>query len=466
MEKYNKYHESLDIDCGCNKPKPKPKINNDCCCGGINLPSHDNEIDVLIRQLKREVKELMKTTQAKLLCQDKKIAETMVYIKNNLSNAIRNLLDSMLESGEIEEMLKSIILDNVNTLQNEIDELKDITTLNTNNIAINTNDIELNRNGLRDLYNLLQNKANLQDKMVLIGDSWSIEDYPYISDISNMWQHLVAKQLNLVLKNYARSGAGFTVTDNSFDSQLNNSINDSSLNRNEVKYVFVFGGINDLDFGVPSNLKTSCDSLINKIKSNYPKSQIVLCGCNTQVKFKKGDSNTTYNTMDITSILQQSAYENGITFIDTMPFLYGIPNTINEHEHPSLQGLKAIANGILSSLSSTYTRMSNDNGNASYTLTSQSNSGPSFIIQSSVKNNTLTLLFFISGINSTSGSQNYIYDIPELTLPYMNGEPLKNLSDGKQHGCIKVTSNNSKIVRISIDSNYSGSLYYQTSIEI
>ncbi len=439
MEKYNKYHESLDIDCSCNKSKPK--INNDCGCGGINLPSHDNELEVLVRQLKREVKELMKTTQAKLLCQDKKIAETMVYIKNNLSNAIRNLLDSMLESGEIEEMLKSIILDNVNTLQNEIDELKDI-------------------------YNLLQNKANLQDKMVLIGDSWSIEDYPYISDISNMWQHLVAKQLNLVLKNYAKSGAGFTVTDNSFDSQLTTSINDSSLNRNEVKYVFVFGGINDLDFGVPSNLKTSCDSLINKIKSNYPKSQIVLCGCNTQVKFKKGDSNTTYNTMDITSILQQSAYENGITFIDTMPFLYGIPNTINEHKHPSLQGLKALANGILSSLSSTYTRMSNDNGNASYTLTSQSNNGPSFIIQSSVKNNTLTLLFFISGINSTSGSQNYIYDIPELTLPYMNAEPLKNLSDGKQHGCIKVTSNNSKIVRISIDPNYSGSLYYQTSIEI
>lgn len=25
MEKYNKYHESLDIDCGCNENKPKNK---------------------------------------------------------------------------------------------------------------------------------------------------------------------------------------------------------------------------------------------------------------------------------------------------------------------------------------------------------------------------------------------------------------------------------------------------------
>lgn len=108
MEKYNKYHESLNIDC-CDKDINKPKPKNNCCCDGINLPSHDNEIEVLIRQLKREVKELLKTTQAKLLCQDKKIAETMVYIKNNLSNAIRDLLDSMLTSGELDEIIESII---------------------------------------------------------------------------------------------------------------------------------------------------------------------------------------------------------------------------------------------------------------------------------------------------------------------------------------------------------------------
>lgn len=107
MENYNKYHESLDIDCGCGEP-PKPKKSSNCC-GGINLSSHDNEIEVLIRQLKREVKELLQTTQAKLLCQDKKIAETMVYIKNNLSNAIRDLLDSMLTSGELDEIIESII---------------------------------------------------------------------------------------------------------------------------------------------------------------------------------------------------------------------------------------------------------------------------------------------------------------------------------------------------------------------
>ena len=109
MEKYNKYGESLNLDCNC-KGKSAIKKTHDCGCGGINLPSHNNEIEILIKQLKREVKELMKTTQAKLLCQDKKIAETMVYIKNNLSNSIRDLLDSMQSSGELDQIITDIIL--------------------------------------------------------------------------------------------------------------------------------------------------------------------------------------------------------------------------------------------------------------------------------------------------------------------------------------------------------------------
>ena len=116
MENYNKYNESLNIDCGCGNTTPKvKKVKDDCCCGGINLPSHDNKIEVLIRQLKREVKELIKSTDKRLLCQDKKIAETMVYIKNNLSNAIRNLLDSMLVSGELDDIITDVISDEINT---------------------------------------------------------------------------------------------------------------------------------------------------------------------------------------------------------------------------------------------------------------------------------------------------------------------------------------------------------------
>lgn len=158
MEKYNKYHESLDIDCGCNENKPKPKKSSNCC-GGISLPSHDNELEVLVRQLYKEVQELMKTTTAKLLCQDKKIAETMVYIKNNLSNALRLLLNSMLESGQLEDLITGVVANSIEVLQNDVEALQ----IDMNNVkaqqTTNTNDI-LNLKG-----NKLEFKSYSEDNI-------------------------------------------------------------------------------------------------------------------------------------------------------------------------------------------------------------------------------------------------------------------------------------------------------------
>lgn len=109
MEKYNKYHESLNIDCGCGgqPAAPRPKK----CCGGISLPSKNNNKDLLLHRIKEEIRKLMQTTTARLLCQDKKIAETMVYVKNNLSNSIRDLLASMQDSGELDRIIAETITD-------------------------------------------------------------------------------------------------------------------------------------------------------------------------------------------------------------------------------------------------------------------------------------------------------------------------------------------------------------------
>lgn len=93
------------------------------CCDGTSLPSYNNELEILVRQLKREVEKLMTTTEARLLCQSKKIDETMVYIKNNLSNALRDLLDSMLESGEIEELITETVTNAITLLESEVEEL-------------------------------------------------------------------------------------------------------------------------------------------------------------------------------------------------------------------------------------------------------------------------------------------------------------------------------------------------------
>lgn len=64
--------------------------------------------DVLIMQLKREVNELMKKTEASLLRHDGKIAELCKYLRDNLSSSLAMLLDTMIESGEINSIVTSV----------------------------------------------------------------------------------------------------------------------------------------------------------------------------------------------------------------------------------------------------------------------------------------------------------------------------------------------------------------------
>lgn len=281
MEKYNRYNESLDIDCGCNKPKPK-KVKDDCCCGGISLPSQDNELEVIVKHLQREVVELMKSTDKRLLCQDKKIAETMVYIKNNLSNSLRLILNSMLENGELEELIKTIIIDNVSTLQSQIDDLnteynelsenqtKLYTDLN-NRVVGNTNSI----NTLSDRVDELEKEKVTQDLLITFGDSWTA---PTVTNA--IWSNTLANNLGLSLKNYAVDGAGFVVNNYGLISSqvalFNNDIINNVVDKDKVKYVVVCGGINDFRNNVTyNNLVNAITSVFNTIKNLVPNAKLL-----------------------------------------------------------------------------------------------------------------------------------------------------------------------------------------------
>lgn len=83
--------------------------NLNSCVEGCDLPSTPNDMKILLKNIKVDIKKLMTETEAKLLCHDGKIAELCMYIKNNLSNSIRCLLDSMEESGELDRIIKDAI---------------------------------------------------------------------------------------------------------------------------------------------------------------------------------------------------------------------------------------------------------------------------------------------------------------------------------------------------------------------
>lgn len=87
-----------------------------------------NELEILYRQLKREVEKLIKDTTSQLLIHDGKIAELCNYIKLNLSNSLRELLDTMVLSGELDNLIIETITNlepMLSNLSNSVDSLNE-----------------------------------------------------------------------------------------------------------------------------------------------------------------------------------------------------------------------------------------------------------------------------------------------------------------------------------------------------
>lgn len=94
-----------------------------------SLDTSSNELEILLRQLKRELAELVKSTEYKLLQHDGKIAEMCVYLKTNLSNSIRELLDTMLTNGEIDNIILETITNLeplISNLTKDVDNVKNV----------------------------------------------------------------------------------------------------------------------------------------------------------------------------------------------------------------------------------------------------------------------------------------------------------------------------------------------------
>ena len=285
MENYNKYNETLDIDCCNKKTTAKAVKSSNSCCGGESLPSYNNEIEILIRQLKKEVQDLMKTTEARLLCQNKKINETMVYIKNNLGNALRVLLNSMLDSGELEELIESIIANNQELLQSQIDDLKARVSTNEQSIISLFNQVGLIGNATQTLTNKvnqnitdisnLRNEVDTleikQDKLVVFGDSWSDLAVP-----SAIWSTTLASELNLTNINYAKDSAGFVEPSTNLISTQIANFRASDIVKETVKYIVVMGGINDYNNNVtPYNLYEEIKSCLDTLQEICPGAKIL-----------------------------------------------------------------------------------------------------------------------------------------------------------------------------------------------
>lgn len=99
----------------------------DCNSACEGLSKDNNKYDLLISQLLNEVKDLCKTSTAKFLFYDEKVAELCAYIKENLTNSIRCLINDMQLSGEIDKLITDAVLLAYKELEIDVHELKNKT---------------------------------------------------------------------------------------------------------------------------------------------------------------------------------------------------------------------------------------------------------------------------------------------------------------------------------------------------
>ena len=83
---------------------------SDCLFKACDLNSEDKTPDLIHEDLQTQISALLNTSTAKHLMFEGKLAELCKYIKDNLSNSIRELLFDMKHSGELENIITDTVL--------------------------------------------------------------------------------------------------------------------------------------------------------------------------------------------------------------------------------------------------------------------------------------------------------------------------------------------------------------------
>lgn len=207
--------------------------------------------------------------------------------------------------------------------------------------------------------------------MIVIGDSFSTTTY---NPASTAWYTIVAKRLGLTVHNYAKDSAGYVHVgsgDRTFSIEVDDAIADTSYDNNDVEYVFVYGGLNDMRTSDINSLNSSASALFTKIASNFPNARIVCAGINTwNSGFWVNGTKTTANYW-----YEMKAYcrESGVIFINTSYWLLNNANSFYDGGtgHPNAEGNAVFATNLLTALFGTAGTVNSD----IYQLTANATTG-------------------------------------------------------------------------------------------
>lgn len=192
--------------------------------------------------------------------------------------------------------------------------------------------------------------------MVVIGDSFT-SDY-YVTD-AELWYHPVADFLNCTPHNYSERGAGFTRAGqggNTFRALAEQAANDTSFANADVKWLFVYGGLNDIDHAnADVAFSTDFNTFCTYVANTFPNAQLVVCGINawqSGFSFYNVDDNYRGQIWYEQIMQRQNAFLSAHGIFVSMCGALGFNSAWydSNNNHPNAAGQDALASWILSAM--------------------------------------------------------------------------------------------------------------------
>lgn len=183
---------------------------------------------------------------------------------------------------------------------------------------------------------------------VAFGDSIT-RGYGLENPTSENWFAQLCSRNNWTQKNYAVDGAAFARVSNSIGSQIDTAIQDATLDKTKVKYVFLNGGINDRR-SAQTDIESAISECISKIRANFPNAKYYsvpnLCAANSLNNINQGDSYLIHvpSVTVVNNYLKR--FNNIYVFADAWKWLQGFASFSQDQVHPNKEGAQIIANNV------------------------------------------------------------------------------------------------------------------------
>ena len=287
------------------------------------------------------------------------IDDTLLTINNNTNNALTGVTD-------VKGWLGSLGITNTETAttsKTRWDGAASLAVTNENEIAdIHENLTALGANTVTNataLKNTLNNKQNsyYNSDMVFIGDSIT-QGYGATDVGKDRWATLICNYFHATQHNYAVGGAGFTVngqaSNGRFDVQATTAANDNKYDHNNVRLVFISGGVNDNLTTENSAANTNATLCVNTLRTAFPNATIIAIigpsGSLEKGKHSLGNTGINERIKYYRSLIRLMQKLNCATIDGWRLISTNINMQYTDRAHPNTTGYAYMAGQILNSI--------------------------------------------------------------------------------------------------------------------